>query len=256
MTETESTVPQGEAPEVVVELVGVHKSYGDLQVLSGVDLKVRRGEVVVIIGPSGGGKSTLLRCVNQLEKVNQGHVRFEGTDITQSADLNSIRRRIGMVFQQFNLFPHLSVIDNLTLAPRKLNKVSRKAAEGRAVELLTRVGMADKTAAYPTQLSGGQSQRVAIARALMMDPHVMLFDEVTSALDPELVSEVLDVMRDLAGSGMTMISVTHEMGFARELADRLVFVADGRVIEEGPPNQVLDQPREARTQKFLHQVLR
>lgn len=257
MTGPDSNESQGQDPdEVIVELESVHKSYGDEEVLSGVDLKVHRGEVVVIIGPSGGGKSTLLRCVNQLEKVNAGRVLFEGTDITGRVDLNAIRRRIGMVFQQFNLFPHLSVMDNLTLGPRKLNGTSNRDAQERAHELLVRVGLGDKPAAYPRQLSGGQQQRVAIARALMMSPHVMLFDEVTSALDPELVSEVLDVMRDLAKSGMTMISVTHEMGFARELGDRLVFVAGGKVVEEGPPAQVLDYPREARTQKFLKQVLR
>ena len=257
MTRPDSGKPQGpDRAEVIVELDSVHKSYGDIEVLKGVDLKIRRGEVVVIIGPSGGGKSTLLRCVNQLETVNAGRVLFEGTDITGRVDLNAIRRRIGMVFQQFNLFPHLSVMDNLTLGPRKLNGTSNREAQARAQELLVRVGLGDKPSAYPRQLSGGQQQRVAIARALMMSPHVMLFDEVTSALDPELVSEVLDVMRDLAKSGMTMICVTHEMGFARELGDRLVFVAGGKIVEEGPPAQVLDRPREARTQKFLHQVLR
>jgi len=257
MTSLPADSSQGKDPaEVIVELESVHKSYGDVEVLSGIDLKVHRGEVVVIIGPSGGGKSTLLRCVNQLEKVNAGRVLFEGTDITGRVDLNTIRRHIGMVFQQFNLFPHLSVMDNLTLAPRKLNGTRSREAEERAQEMLVLVGLGDKPKAYPKQLSGGQQQRVAIARALMMRPHVMLFDEITSALDPELVSEVLDVMRDLAKSGMTMITVTHEMGFARELGDRLVFVAGGRVIEEGPPSQVLDRPREARTQKFLRQVLR
>jgi polar amino acid transport system ATP-binding protein len=241
----------------MVELRGVHKRYGALEVLKGIDLEVDQGSVLVIIGPSGGGKSTLLRCVNLLETVDQGSVLLEGEDITQpSVDLNQVRRRIGMVFQQFNLFPHLSAMDNLTLAPRKLLKMERKEAEVQAMELLGRVGLADKAGSYPHQLSGGQQQRVAIARALMMKPHVMLFDEVTSALDPELVSEVLDVMRDLAKSGMTMLVVTHEMGFAREVGDRLIFVSGGVIAEEGRPANVLDSPRQERTQQFLRRVLR
>jgi polar amino acid transport system ATP-binding protein len=241
----------------MVELRGVHKSFGLHEVLKGVDLSVRRGEVVAIIGPSGGGKSTLLRCVNLLESVTAGQVLLEGTDLTaKGVDVNLIRRRIGMVFQQFNLFPHLTVLRNLTLAPRKLLKRERLATTERAQTLLARVGLADKANAFPKQLSGGQQQRVAIARALMMDPHVMLFDEVTSALDPELVSEVLDVMRDLAESGMTMLCVTHEMGFARELGDRLVFVDGGVIAEQGDPRQVLDQPEQERTRQFLRKVLR
>jgi ABC-type polar amino acid transport system ATPase subunit len=241
----------------MVELRGVHKSYGSVEVLRGVDLTVSRGEVVAVIGPSGGGKSTLLRCVNLLEPVTAGQVLLEDEDLTRpGTDLNTVRRRIGMVFQQFNLFPHLSAVDNLTLAPRKLLGMPREQARERAATLLARVGLAGKAGAYPRQLSGGQQQRVAIARALMMDPHVMLFDEVTSALDPELVSEVLDVMRDLARSGMTMLCVTHEMGFARELGDRLVFIDGGVIAEQGRPADVLDEPRNDRTRQFLRKVLR
>ncbi|MBV9119990.1 MAG: amino acid ABC transporter ATP-binding protein [Chloroflexi bacterium] len=241
----------------MVELRGVHKRYGSLEVLKGIDLSVEPGSVLVIIGPSGGGKSTLLRCVNLLEPIDAGAVLLEGEDITRSGvDVNKVRRRIGMVFQQFNLFPHLTALDNLTLAPRKLLGLDRAAAERQARELLARVGLADKAGNHPHQLSGGQQQRVAIARALMMQPRVMLFDEVTSALDPELVSEVLDVMRDLARSGMTMLVVTHEMGFAREVGDRLIFVAGGVIAEEGPPAQVLDEPQHERTQQFLRRVLR
>ncbi|WP_291415813.1 amino acid ABC transporter ATP-binding protein [Actinophytocola sp.] len=245
----------GEA--VLLELRGVHKSFGEVEVLKGVDLTVARGEVLVVIGPSGGGKSTLLRCVNLLEPVTAGQVLLEGDDISRpGVDLDRVRRRIGMVFQQFNLFPHLSALDNLTLAPRKLLRTPRAEARDRAHALLERVGLSGKAGSYPRQLSGGQQQRVAIARALMMNPHVMLFDEVTSALDPELVSEVLDVMRDLANSGMTMLCVTHEMGFARELGDRLVFVDGGVIAEQGPPAAVLDGPKEDRTRQFLRKVLR
>ncbi|MFC9077815.1 amino acid ABC transporter ATP-binding protein [Streptomyces sp. NPDC057062] len=245
----------GQAP--MVELRGVRKSYGTVEVLKGIDLRVARGEVVTVIGPSGGGKSTLLRCVNLLEPVTSGQVLLENEDLTvPGVDLDKVRRRIGMVFQQFNLFPHLSAIDNLTLAPRKLLRMSRDQAYERATTMLDRVGLAGKADAYPRQLSGGQQQRIAIARALMMDPHVMLFDEVTSALDPELVSEVLDVMRDLARSGMTMLCVTHEMGFARELGDRLVFVDGGVIAEQGRPADVLDRPQNDRTRQFLRKVLR
>ncbi|MFD8030642.1 amino acid ABC transporter ATP-binding protein [Streptomyces sp. NPDC059717] len=241
----------------MVELRGVRKSYGTVEVLKGIDLRVARGEVVTVIGPSGGGKSTLLRCVNLLEPVTSGQVLLENEDLTApGVDLDKVRRRIGMVFQQFNLFPHLSAIDNLTLAPGKLLRMSRDQAYERATTLLDRVGLAGKADAYPRQLSGGQQQRIAIARALMMDPHVMLFDEVTSALDPELVSEVLDVMRDLARSGMTMLCVTHEMGFARELGDRLVFVDSGVIAEQGRPADVLDRPQNDRTRQFLRKVLR
>ncbi|MFC8236069.1 amino acid ABC transporter ATP-binding protein [Streptomyces sp. NPDC057284] len=241
----------------MVELRGVHKSYGNVEVLKGVDLTVARGEVVTIIGPSGGGKSTLLRCANLLESVTSGQVLLENQDLTgPGVDLNTVRRRIGMVFQQFNLFPHLSAIDNLTLAPRKLLRIPKDQARERAIALLARVGLVGKAHTYPRQLSGGQQQRVAIARALMMDPHVMLFDEVTSALDPELVSEVLDVMRDLARTGMTMLCVTHELGFARELGDRLVFIDGGVIAEQGRPADVLDRPQNERTRQFLRKVLR
>jgi polar amino acid transport system ATP-binding protein len=240
----------------VVRLEAVRKSFGDLLVLDGIDLSVDRGHVLVIIGPSGSGKSTLLRCVNLLEPVDSGQIFFEGEEITRKGvDVSGVRTRIGMVFQQFNLFPHLTVMDNLTLATRRIRRQSREVAEARARELLERVGLAEKAGQHPHQLSGGQQQRVAIARALMMDPHVMLFDEVTSALDPELVGEVLIVMRDLARDGMTMLVVTHEMQFAREVGDRLVFMDEGRIVEEGIPADVLDRPREERTRRFLRRSL-
>jgi ABC-type polar amino acid transport system ATPase subunit len=210
----------------------------------------------VIIGASGSGKSTLLRCVNLLEPVDSGRIFLEGEEITRKGvDVSAVRQRIGMVFQQFNLFPHVSVIDNLTLAARRIRKQPRAQAETRALELLARVGLEEKARQYPHQLSGGQQQRVAIARALMMEPHVMLFDEVTSALDPELVGEVLVVMRDLARSGMTMLVVTHEMQFAREVGDHIVFVDDGRIVEEGQPSELLDRPKEERTRRFLRRTL-
>jgi ABC-type polar amino acid transport system ATPase subunit len=240
----------------VVRLEGVHKSFGDNEVLKGIDLSVASGEVLTIIGPSGSGKSTLLRCVNLLEPLNAGRIHFEGQEITaKGVDVSAVRTRIGMVFQQFNLFPHLTVMDNLTLATRRIRRQPREAAEARARELLERVGLSEKAGQHPHQLSGGQQQRVAIARALMMDPHVMLFDEVTSALDPELVGEVLIVMRDLARDGMTMLVVTHEMQFAREVGDRLVFMDEGRIVEEGVPADVLDRPREERTRRFLSRSL-
>ena len=239
-----------------MRLEGVHKSFGANHVLRGIDLEVRQGEVLTIIGPSGSGKSTLLRCVNLLEPVQEGRIWFEGKEITaRGTDLSAVRQRIGMVFQQFNLFPHLRVLDNLTLAVRRIRKQPREAAEARARELLARVGLAEKADQHPHQLSGGQQQRVAIARALMMEPHVMLFDEVTSALDPELVGEVLLVMRDLARDGMTMLVVTHEMQFAREVGDRVVFMDEGRIVEEGVPAEVLDSPGEERTRKFLRRSL-
>jgi ABC-type polar amino acid transport system ATPase subunit len=242
--------------DAVVRLEDVHKSFGSNHVLRGIDLEVRAGEVLTIIGPSGSGKSTLLRCVNLLEPLQSGRIWFEGQEITRSGtDLSAVRQRIGMVFQQFNLFPHLRVLDNLTLAARRIRRQPRRAAEARARELLSRVGLAEKADQHPHQLSGGQQQRVAIARALMMEPHVMLFDEVTSALDPELVGEVLLVMRDLARDGMTMLVVTHEMQFAREVGDRVVFMDEGRIVEEGIPVDVLDQPREERTRKFLRRSL-
>ena len=245
------------AGEPMVRLEAVHKSFGDNVVLDGIDLEVAPGEVLVIIGPSGSGKSTLLRCVNLLEPVDAGRVFLEGEEITRKGtDVSAVRQRIGIVFQQFNLFPHLKVIDNLTLAARRIRKLSREDAEKRALELLEVVGLPEKARQYPHQLSGGQQQRVAIARALMMSPHVMLFDEVTSALDPELVGEVLVVMRDLAREhGMTMLVVTHEMQFAREVGDRVVFMDDGRIVEQGLPADVLDRPREERTRRFLRRSL-
>jgi ABC-type polar amino acid transport system ATPase subunit len=240
----------------MVRLEGVHKSFGDLVVLDGIDLEVSTGEVLVIIGPSGSGKSTLLRCVNMLEPVDSGRIFLEGEEITRKgADVSAVRQRIGIVFQQFNLFPHLRVMDNLTLAARRVRKQPRAQAEARAHELLARVGLEEKARQFPHQLSGGQQQRVAIARALMMQPHVMLFDEVTSALDPELVGEVLIVMRDLAHIGMTMLVVTHEMQFAREVGDHLVFMDEGVIVEQGKPADVLDRPKEERTRRFLRRTL-
>jgi ABC-type polar amino acid transport system ATPase subunit len=244
------------AAEPVVRLEGVSKRFGDNLVLDKVDLTVNSREVQVVIGPSGSGKSTLLRCINLLEPIQEGRIFFEGEEITRKgADASAIRQRIGIVFQQFNLFPHLNAIDNVTLAARRVKKVPRRKAEGAARELLARVGLEEKAESYPHQLSGGQQQRVAIARALMMDPHVMLFDEVTSALDPELVGEVLVVMRDLAEFGMTMVVVTHEMHFARDVGDRLVFMDEGRIVEEGRPADVLTNPRQERTRRFLQRSL-
>jgi ABC-type polar amino acid transport system ATPase subunit len=244
------------ADGAMVRLEQVTKSFGDLVVLNGIDLKVDPGEVLVVIGRSGSGKSTLLRCVNLLEPIDSGRIFLEGEEITSKrADVRGVRQRIGIVFQQFNLFPHLRTIDNVTLAARRVKHVPRKQAEVRAHELLASVGLEEKARQYPHQLSGGQQQRVAIARALMMDPHVMLFDEVTSALDPELVGEVLVVMRDLAQSGMTMLVVTHEMQFAREVGDRVIFMDDGKIVEQGRPEEVLDHPREERTRRFLRRTL-
>ncbi|MEZ5077393.1 MAG: amino acid ABC transporter ATP-binding protein [Solirubrobacterales bacterium] len=248
----------------MVRLENVHKRFGRLEVLRGVNLEVGRGEVVCILGPSGSGKSTLLRCVNLLEPPEEGEIFVDGKDICRrpgsgegesSWELDFVRRRVGMVFQQFNLFPHRTALDNVTIAPEKVLKRSREESRSRATELLHRVGLAEKVEEYPERLSGGQQQRVAIARALAMDPEVMLFDEVTSALDPELVKGVLDVLRELAEEGMTMLVVTHEIGFAREVADKVVFMDEGVVLEQGPPAQVLDSPRHERTQKFLGLVL-
>jgi polar amino acid transport system ATP-binding protein len=237
----------------LLRLEGVRKSFGANLVLDAIDLEVTQGEVLVIIGPSGSGKSTLLRCVNLLEPIDAGRIFFEGAEITaKGVDVSAVRQRIGIVFQQFNLFPHLTVMRNLTLAARRIRKLPRAEAEARAQELLDVVGLPEKASAHPHQLSGGQQQRVAIARALMMSPHVVLFDEITSALDPELVGEVLIVMRDLARDhGTTMLVVTHEMQFAREVGDRVVFMDEGRIVEEGPPSEVLDNPREERTKRFL-----
>ena len=241
----------------ILRLEGVRKSFGDNLVLDGIDLEVQTGEVLVVIGPSGSGKSTLLRCVNLLEPIQAGRIFFEGEEITRDGvDVSAVRQRIGIVFQQFNLFPHLTVIDNLTLAARRIRKLPRAEAELRARELLDVVGLPEKVGQHPHQLSGGQQQRVAIARALMMSPTVVLFDEVTSALDPELVGEVLVVMRDLArGSGTTMLVVTHEMHFARDVGDRVVFMDGGKIVEQGRPADVLDNPSEERTRRFLRRSL-
>jgi polar amino acid transport system ATP-binding protein len=241
----------------MLRVEGVHKSFGKLHVLRGVDLNVDHGGVVCVIGPSGSGKSTLLRCINLLEPPDSGRIFLEGQEITGSgrAETDFVRRRVGIVFQQFNLFPHKKAIENVTIAQEKVLGRSRAEAHAKSLALLERVGLADKVDEYPDRLSGGQQQRVAIARALAMDPHVMLFDEVTSALDPELVKEVLDVMRELASEGMTMVVVTHEMGFARDVADRVAFMDDGVIFEEGPPRQVLEAPREERTKRFVGLVL-
>lgn len=232
------------------------KSFGDLEVLKGLDLEVKEGEVVVIIGPSGSGKSTFLRCMNLLEEVSGGKVIVDDHDLTDPAqNINKVRENIGMVFQQFNLFPHLSVMNNITLAPRQLLNISKSEGEKLAMKLLESVGMEDKADAYPSSLSGGQKQRVAIARALAMDPDIMLFDEPTSALDPEMVGEVLGAMKKLAQEGMTMIVVTHEMGFAREMADRIIFMDEGQIVEIGTPEQIFNHPENERTKDFLDKVL-
>ena len=241
----------------IVRCEGVHKSFGDLHVLRGIDLEVTEGSVVCVIGPSGSGKSTLLRCINLLEPPDAGRIVFEGNEITRLSGKQAdvVRRRVGMVFQQFNLFPHKTALENVTLAPVKVLGRPRAAAEARGRRQLERVGLSDKVDEYPERLSGGQQQRVAIARALAMDPDIMLFDEVTSALDPELVKEVLDAIRELAADGMTMIIVTHEMGFAREIADEVVFMDAGLVVERGTPSELFEQAREERTKRFLGLVL-
>lgn len=239
----------------MIDIKNLHKSFGDHEVLKGIDLHINPQEVVVIIGPSGSGKSTLLRCMNLLEVPTSGSVVVDGMDLTGDADINKAREEIGMVFQRFNLFPHMTVLKNITLAPMKVRNISQEEAEKTARELLERVGLEDKADAYPPQLSGGQQQRVAIARALAMKPKVMLFDEPTSALDPEMVNEVLDVMKSLANEGMTMAVVTHEMGFAREVGDRLLFVDGGTIIEQGDPREVFENPKEERTKLFLSKVL-
>ena len=239
-----------------VALESVVKSFGKLQVLSGIDLEVAEHEVLCLIGASGSGKSTLLRCVNLLEPVDAGRVVIHGEDITaRGVDQNRIRRRIGIVFQSFNLFPHMSVLENVTLAPRKALRMRRNDANERANELLGRFGLADKRDEFPDRLSGGQQQRVAIVRALAMEPDIMLLDEVTSALDPELVGEVLGVIRDLAAGGMTMLIATHEMAFAREIADRVCFLDQGRILEQGPPERIFTEPTEPRTQEFLRRII-
>ena len=242
--------------ETLIKIENLHKSFGKNEVLKGIDLEIKKGEVVVIIGPSGSGKSTLLRSMNLLEEATKGKVIFEDVDITDKKnDLFAMREKMGMVFQQFNLFPNMTVMENITLSPIKTKGESKEVAEKRAHELLEKVGLPDKADAYPQSLSGGQQQRIAIARGLAMEPDVLLFDEPTSALDPEMVGEVLAVMQELAKSGMTMVIVTHEMGFAREVADRVIFMADGVVVEDGTPEQVFEQTQEQRTKDFLSKVL-
>jgi len=240
----------------LLEFDQVDKYFGETHVLKDVSLDIEDGEVCVVIGPSGSGKSTLLRCANRLEEIQGGEIRLEGQSISApDADIDRLRQRIGMVFQSFNLFPHKTALENVTLAPRKVRGVDKRTARERADRLIEQVGLADQKDSYPNQLSGGQQQRVAIARALAMDPKVMLFDEVTSALDPELVGEVLGVMRDLADDGMTMMVVTHEMGFAREVGDRIVLMADGRVVETAPPKQFFEDPETERAKRFLSRML-
>ena len=242
--------------DAIIKTENLIKNFGDVKVLKGISTEIKRGEVVVVIGPSGCGKSTFLRCLNLLENPSDGKIIFEGTDLTdKNVDVNTHRMKMGMVFQQFNLFPHKTIMGNLTLAPIKLLKKSKAQAEERAIELLKTVGLEDRAEAYPSQLSGGQKQRVAIVRALAMNPEVMLFDEPTSALDPEMVGEVLDVMKELAKSGMTMVVVTHEMGFAREVADRVLFMSEGIIEEEGTPEELFSNPKSPRTQQFLNCVL-
>ena len=238
----------------MIEVKGLKKSFGDLEVLKGIDQNIDKGEVLCIVGPSGSGKSTMLRCINRLEEPTDGEIYIDGELITEQ-NLDRIRTKMGMVFQSFNLFPHMSVLDNLTCGPVNVKKEDRKASEGKAMKLLERVGLADKADQYPRNLSGGQQQRVAIARALAMDPEVMLFDEPTSALDPEMVGEVLDVMKALAKEGMTMVVVTHEMGFAKEVANKVIFMDGGYIVEQGTPDAVLNHPQMERTQDFLSKVL-
>lgn len=240
----------------MIELKNVHKHFGHLHVLKGITNKVDQGEVVVIIGPSGSGKSTLLRCINYLEQPTDGEIIVDGIRLNHSAtNINRVRQEVGMVFQSFNLFPHMTVLDNITLAPQKVRKMGRAEAEEIGRDLLAKVGLSEKAEAYPRQLSGGQQQRVAIARALAMQPKVMLFDEPTSALDPEMIGEVLDVMKQLARDGMTMVVVTHEMGFAREVGDRVIFMDDGKIVEEGKPVELFQNPQNERTRAFLSKIL-
>ncbi|GGF94717.1 amino acid ABC transporter ATP-binding protein [Paenibacillus aceti] len=240
----------------MITVKNLHKKFGQLHILKGIDLEISQGEVVVVIGPSGSGKSTFLRCLNLLESPSDGEILFEGESITSRGhNINLTRQKMGMVFQQFNLFPHKTVLDNITLAPIRVKKMEKNKAEAVAMDLLQTVGLQDKRDAYPSQLSGGQKQRIAIARALAMEPHVMLFDEPTSALDPEMVGEVLDVMKKLADKGMTMVIVTHEMGFAREVGDRIIFMDQGQILEQGPPEQLFGAPQQQRTKEFLSKVL-
>jgi len=236
----------------VITVKNLKKNFGDLTVLKGIDVTIEKGECVVVIGPSGSGKSTFLRCLNRLEEPDGGEIDIEGTDLlSPHTDINEMRQRIGMVFQHFNLFPHKTILENVTLAPIKLKKMPQKEAEDAALDLLRRVGIEDKASVYPSTLSGGQKQRVAIARSLAMNPQVMLFDEPTSALDPEMVGEVLDVMKNLAKEGMTMVVVTHEMGFAKEVANRVLFMADGVILEEGTPEEIFEHPQHERTKAFI-----
>lgn len=240
----------------MISVENLHKNFEELEVLKGVSVEINKGDVICIIGPSGSGKSTFLRCLNLLEQPTSGKIIFEGDDLTSSKiDLNAHRQKMGMVFQQFNLFPHMTILDNLTCAPVMLKKMSKADANRKAMELLTRVGLADKANCYPNTLSGGQKQRVAIVRALCMEPDVMLFDEPTSALDPEMVGEVLDVMKELAAQGMTMVVVTHEMGFAREVSNRVLFLDEGYILEDGTPEEVFDNPKCDRLKSFLAKVL-
>lgn len=242
--------------ETLIKVENLQKSFGDIHVLKGIDNEIKKGEVVVVIGPSGSGKSTFLRCLNLLEKPTGGKILFEGVDITdKKTDINLHRQKMGMVFQQFNLFPHMTILKNMTLAPIKIKKMPKAEAEAQAMKLLERVGLADRANAYPNQLSGGQKQRVAIVRALCMNPDVMLFDEPTSALDPEMVGEVLEVMKELACDGMTMVCVTHEMGFAREVSNRVLFIDNGIIEEEGTPEQIFSEPKSPRLKDFLSKVL-
>ncbi len=239
----------------MINIENLHKHFGKLHVLRGIDAAIREREVVVIIGPSGSGKSTLLRCINYLEEPTAGRITVDGIPLSGQANINKVRAEVGMVFQRFNLFPHMTVLANITLAPVTVRKQPKSDAEQTARGLLAKVGLADKAGAYPEQLSGGQQQRVAIARALAMHPKIMLFDEPTSALDPEMIKEVLDVMKTLAREGMTMVVVTHEMGFAREVGDRVIFMDEGRIVEQGPPEQIFAAAREPRTQAFLSKIL-
>ena len=240
----------------MINIKNLHKSFGDLEVIKGIDVEIKKGEIVTIVGPSGSGKSTVLRCMNLLEIPTKGQIIFEGTDITdKKVNIDEIRQRIGMVFQNFNLFPNMTVLDNITLAPMRLKKLSREEANKKAEILLERVGLLDKKDSYPSQLSGGQKQRIAIARALAMEPDVMLFDEPTSALDPEMVKEVLDVIKELAEDGMTMAIVTHEMGFAKEVSDRLLFVDGGKIIEDDKPETVFEHPKHERAREFFSKIL-
>ena len=240
----------------MINVEGLRKEFEGVEVLKGIDVTINKGDVVCVIGPSGSGKSTFLRCLNLLEKPTGGHIYFEGDDLMdKKVDLNLHRQKMGMVFQQFNLFPHMTVLENMTCAPVMLKKMTKEQAEAKALELLGRVGLADRASSYPNQLSGGQKQRVAIVRALCMEPDVMLFDEPTSALDPEMVGEVLDVMKELARENMTMVVVTHEMGFAREAAERILFLADGVIMEEGTPDEIFNHPKTERLKNFLAKVL-